>query len=67
MKVGAATRKYNIPFTTLRDHAKRGLTKVGAGSPTVLTEKEEKEIVVSVQVLQQIGLGLTKELVGVVV
>ena len=67
VKLCQASRKYGIPLTTLGDHAKRGLTRIGAGSPTILTENEEKEIVVSVQVLQEIGFGLTKELVGVVV
>ena len=67
MKLTMASKRYNIPLTTLGDHARRGISKVGAGSPTILTENEEKEIVVSVQVLQEIGFGLTKELVGVVV
>jgi len=41
--------------------------RLGAGAPTVLTEEEEKEIVVSVQVLQEIGFDLMKELVGTVI
>ena len=36
-------------------------------APTVLTHAEEKEIVVSLQVLQEIGFGLTKELAGLVI
>ena len=67
MKLVMASKRFNVPLTTLGDHAKRGVDRIGAGSPTVLTENEEKEIVVSVQVLQDIGFGLTKELVGVVV
>ena len=37
--------------------------KVGAGRPTVLTPAEEKEIVVTCQVLQELGYGLTREIV----
>ena len=51
---------------TLSDHVK-GVTKIGAGVPTILMAKEEREIVASMQALQEIGFGLTKELVGVVV
>lgn len=67
LKLCQAVRRFNIPLTTLGDHARRGLSTVGAGSPTILTRAEEKEIVVSAQVLQEIGFGLTKDLVGVVV
>lgn len=64
MKVTLAARKFNIPATTLYDHTKGRLCKIGAGAPTVLTPGEEKEIVVTLQVLQEIGFGLTKELAG---
>ena len=37
--------------------------KVGAGRPSVLTPAEEKEIVVTCQVLQELGYGLTREIV----
>ena len=67
MKVTLAARKYNIPVTTLYDHTKGKFHKIGAGAPTVLTAREEKEIVVTLQVLQEIGFGLTKELVAVVI
>lgn len=67
MKVTLAARKFNIPATTLYDHTKGRLCKIGAGAPTVLTPGEEKEIVVTLQVLQEIGFGLTKELAGVVI
>ena len=71
IKVTLAARKYNIPVTTLydhnSDHTKGKFHKIGAGAPTVLTAREEKEIVVTLQVLQEIGFGLTKELVAVVI
>ena len=41
--------------------------KVGAGRPTILTTAEEKEIVVTCQVLQELGYGLTREIVTDVV
>ena len=41
--------------------------KVGAGKPTVLTPVEEQEIVVTCQVLQELGYGLTREIVTDVV
>lgn len=41
--------------------------KVGAGRTTVLTTAEEKEIVVTCQVLQELGYGLTREIVTGVV
>ena len=43
------------------------MTKIGAGAPTILTKEEEKEIVSILQVLQEMGFGLTKELVGIVI
>ena len=42
-------------------------TKIGAGKPTILSPAEEHEIVVTLQVLQEIDFGPTKDLVGVVI
>ena len=67
MKIPMAAEKYKVPPSTLYDHINGRVSKIGAGAPTVLTEGEEKEIVVTLQVLQEIGFGLTRELVGVVV
>ena len=39
-------------------------SKVGAGRPTVFTEQEKKEIVISCQVLQGLGYGLTRDIVN---
>ena len=35
--------------------------------PTILSPAEEKELVTTIQVLQEIGFGLTKDLVSVVI
>ena len=67
MKVTVAARQFKVPVTTLYDHTKGCVCKIGAGAPTVLTPAEEKEIVMSLQVLQEIGFGLTKELAGIVI
>ena len=59
--------KYNIPVTTLHDHVHGKSTKIGVGGPTVMTPREEQEIVLTCQVLADMGFGLTKELIEVVV
>ena len=41
--------------------------KIGAGTPTILTPHEEKEIAVILQVLQETGFGLIKDLAGIVI
>ena len=41
-------------------------SKIGAGAPTILSHAEEKEIVVTLQGLQEMGFGLIKELAGTV-
>ena len=51
----------------LHDHVKGRVNRVGVGALMVLTKEEEKEIVLSVQVLQEIGFALVKELVGMVI
>ena len=67
MKVAVAAEKYHVPLSTLYDHIKERVIKIGAGAPTVLTKEEEKEIVITLQVLQEMGFELTKELVGIVI
>ena len=42
MKVPIAAEKYHVPPTTLYDHVKGSINKIGAGAPTVLTEGEEE-------------------------
>ena len=66
-KLCVTARKFNVPATTLLNHVKKNVSVIGAGHPTVLTKKEEEEIVATIQALQEIGFGLTKELVSVVI
>lgn len=54
---GAATR-YHIPSSTLHDHVSGKRTRVHSGAPTVLTASEEKEVVTSCEVMQQLGLAV---------
>ena len=44
-------------------HAIGKSNKVGAGRPTVFSPTEEREIAVTCQVLQELGYGLTREIV----
>ena len=67
MKRSAAARKFKVPATTLFDHISGKSSRIGPGKPTILSPAEEKELVVTLQVLQEIGFGLTKDLVGVVI
>ena len=53
-------KRFGIPFSTLYDHAKGKVSNVGAGSPTVLSVIEEKEIVITLQVLKRLDLGSQK-------
>lgn len=52
------------PQTTLADHVHKRRARVGAGRPTILTPQEEKELVVTCQVLQRMGVGVTREIIG---
>lgn len=67
MSRSAAARRFDIPPSTLFYHISGEYSKVGAGAPTILSPVEEREIVITLQVLQEIGFGMTKELVGVVI
>ena len=67
MKVREAARIYGVPKSTLHDHVSGKHTAIGAGSPTVLAQKYEQEIVLTCQVLAEMGFGLTKQLVERVV
>jgi len=64
MMVALASQKFNVPEQTIHDHVKGRVNRVRAGAPTVFTEKKGREIVVLVQ---EIGFGLTEELVGLVI
>ena len=60
-------KKHGIPSSTLYDHARKKVSKSGAGRPTVLTWAEEEELVYCCQVLQEMGFGMTKENVTAIV
>ena len=62
-----AAKKYNISATTLFSHIFGKHSRVGAEAPAILSPAEEKELVTTIQVLQEIGFGLTKDLVSVVI
>ena len=59
MKVSAAVARFGIPHSTLYDHAKRDI-RIGGGSPAILSHAEEKEIFVTLQVLQEMGKWFDK-------
>lgn len=60
-------KKYSIPKSTLHDHLHGKSKQVGAGGPTVLPPAVEKEIALACTALAEMGFGLTKDLVGVVI
>ena len=45
MKILVASRKFNIPRSTLSTHLKNSEIRIGSGHPTVLSPQEEEEIV----------------------
>ena len=67
ISVREIAKKYSVPSSMLHKHAKKNVSKSIAGKPTILTRDEEQEIVYCCQVLQEIGYGLTKDHVGVII
>ena len=67
VSVRSIAKKYGIPSSTLHDHLLKKDTRIGADRQTILTPEEEREIVYSCQVLQEIGFGLTRDIVGAIV
>ena len=65
--IHGAARKYGISSSTLCDHLSEKHTKVGTGGPTVLTYTEEREIVLYLIALGEMGFGLTKYLADIIV
>lgn len=63
----AAVETYGIPRSTLSDHVRGVSSKRYGGCSTVLTLDEEREIVVTCQVLAEMGFPLTRGYVEVVV
>ena len=67
LSVRATARKYGIPSSTLHDHLSGKYHKQGAGGPTVLAEAVEREIALSCTTLADMGFGLSRDVVEVVV
>ena len=67
MSRSAAAYRFDVPPPTCFYHISGEYSKVGAEASTILSSAEEKEIVITLQVLQEIGFGMTKELVGVII
>ena len=66
VSVRSVAKKYGVPPSTLHRHV-QAESNIGAGQSTVLLPAEEKEIVYSCQVLQEMGFGMTREMVGAIV
>lgn len=67
INVYAASKKYNIPKSTLYDHVRGKVQKRNAGHPTVLSHDEEKEINRTCEILQLMAFPMNKETVGMIV
>ena len=67
LSLRAAAQTYGIPRSTLSEHLRGVRSKRYGGGSTVLTHDEEREIVVTCQVLSEMGFPLTKAYVKVVV
>ena len=67
MKVRQAAAVYSVPKSTLHDHVKGKYKAIGAGGPTVLSLEDEQEIVITCQVLAEMGFGMSKQLVETIV
>ncbi len=65
--VRAATITFGILKSTLHDHVSGMYKQLGAGAPTILVHSQEREIVLTCEVLAEMGFGLSRELVEVVV
>ena len=66
VSIRATAKKYRIPWSTLHNRASEKYKQVGKGGPTVLTNTEEKQIVLTCMTLGEIGFGITRDLVEVV-
>ena len=54
MTRSAASKKYEVPTTTLFNHLSGKSSGIGTGSPTILSHAEERELVTTLQFLQGI-------------
>lgn len=67
LSVRAAAATYGIPRSTLSEHIRGVRSKRYGGGSTVLSKEEEREIVLTCQVLAEMGFPLSKDYVEVVV
>ena len=67
LSVRAAAATYGIPRSTLSEHVRGVRSKRYGGGSTMLSQEEEREIVIMCQVLADMGFPLCKEYVEVVV
>ncbi len=66
-KVSAAAAEFGIPKSTLHGHTSGLCKHVRSGAPTVLQLQDEQEIVLTCQVLAEMGFGITRRLVETIV
>ena len=66
VSIRGTAQKYGIPRSTLHDHISGRHEQVGKGGPTVLTSTEEREIALTCMSLGEMGFGLTRDLVEIV-
>ena len=59
--LSAVAAEFGIPKATLHGHTSGLCKHVGSGAPTVLQLQDEQEIVLTCQVLVEMGLGNHKE------
>ena len=62
----AAAATYGIPRSTFSEHVNRVRRKRYGGDSTILTHCEEREIVLTCQILVEMGFPLTKDYVEVI-
>ena len=65
--VTSTAKKFGVPHSTLNNHYSGAHAKISAGAPIVLPEAIEKEMVMTCQILAEIGFAMSRDLVEVVV
>jgi len=59
-----AGKLYDIPKSTLSDHVTGNSSRAYAGAPRSLSDKDEAEIVITRQVLAELGFPLNVHYIG---
>ena len=65
--VSAAAAEFGVPKSTLYGQTSGMHGRIGSGAPTVLEHRDEQQIVITCQVLAEMGFGITRPLVERVV